>query len=192
MQSTLPPEILETARTQNAWQSKPVDTGLLHRIYDLAKMGPTSMNCSPLRVVYITTDEAKERLMPTLAEGNRGKVKAAPVCAILAHDTEFHRYFDRLFPHSDVAPMFRKDPQLAFNTMFRNSSLQCAYFMIAARSFGLDCGPMSGLNTDAVDKEFFSDSTWRTNFVCCLGYGDPEGLFPRLPRLDFEDACILA
>ncbi len=179
------------ARTHNSWLAKPVDEALLQRIWDLARMGPTSANCSPLRVVFVTTPEAKARLQPMLLEGNRKKTLAAPVTAIFASDSRFFDLLPELFPHADARAWFAgpANETLAATTAFRNSTLQAAYFMLAARALGLDCGPMSGFDNAAVDRAFFPDGRCRSNFLCNLGYGDPAGVFPRGPRLGFKDAC---
>ena len=160
-------------------------------MYDLAKMGPTSANLTPARFVFLTTSEAKERLIPALAPGNVEKSGTAPVVAIIAYDTEFYEQAPRLFPHMDMRPLFMGNPELSAETAFRNGSLQGAYFILAARSLGLDCGPMSGFDAVKVNAEFFPDGKWKANFLCNLGYGDPSKLFPRNPRLDFEEACVV-
>ena len=186
--------IFRQARTHSVWLDKPVSEITLQALWDLAKMGPTSANCSPLRVIFVQSREAKERLKPHLAPGNVDKVMSAPVCAILGHDMAFYEALPRLFPHTDARSWFVGDEKrgLAETTAFRNGSLQGAYFMLAARALGLDCGPMSGFDNDGVDREFFAGTTVRSNFLCNLGYGDVEQLFPRSPRLDFEEACQIA
>ncbi|MDE1172318.1 MAG: malonic semialdehyde reductase [Parvibaculaceae bacterium] len=182
--------IFRTARTHNAWADKPVTTEQLHAIYDLMKMGPTSANASPARILFVTTPAAKERLSPFLSEGNRAKTLAAPVTAIIGHDLEFYERLPELFPHSpDAKKWFNWSPEFAEQTAFRNGSLQGAYLIIAARALGLDAGPMSGFDVDGVNKEFFPDGKVKANFLCNLGYGDPAGLFDRSPRLDFDVAC---
>ena len=179
------------ARTHNAWQDKPVAPELLRKLYDAAKFGPTSANCSPMRVVFLTTREAKERLKPFLIEGNVDKTMAAPVTAIIANDRQFYDELPRLFPHANARSWFAGDDKADFaaTAAMRNGSLQGGYFILAARALGLDCGPMSGFNNAAVDAAFFPDGRWASNFLCNLGYGDPAGLFPRSPRLSFEEAC---
>jgi 3-hydroxypropanoate dehydrogenase len=181
------------ARTHNAWLDKPVDDALLRRIWDLARMGPTSANCSPLRVVFVKSAEAKARLCPALLEGNRAKTMAAPVTAIFGYDRLFYDLLPRLFPHTDARAWFAGPDKedLANTTAFRNGTLQAAYFMLAARALGLDCGPMSGFDNAWVDREFFPDGRIKSNFICNLGYGDRAALFPRSPRLEFDEACTI-
>ena len=184
--------IFRHARTHNAWLPKPVSDDTLRRMYELMKWGPTSANCSPARILYIRSHEAKERLKPALSEGNRDKTMAAPVTAILGYDLEFYEMLPRLFPHDQSArSWFAGKPEVIRSTAFRNGTLQGAYMMIAARAVGLDCGPMSGFDNAKVDAEFFSNSAVQSNFLCNLGYGDPEGLFPRSPRLPFDEACAI-
>jgi 3-hydroxypropanoate dehydrogenase len=184
-------QIFRAARTHNVWLPHPVPSQLLRQAYELASLGPTSANTTPARYVFLTTREAKERLRPALAPGNVEKTMAAPVTAIIAWDTEFHEKLPRLFPQRDMRSMFLGKPDLIEATAFRNSSLQGAYFMLAARSLGLDCGPMSGFDAAKVDAEFFPDGKWKSNFLCNLGYGDSTKLFPRNPRLSFEEACLI-
>jgi len=182
--------LFRDARSQNAWTSEPVSETLLRAVYDLAKMGPTSANCSPGRFVLLVSQASKERLKPHLSPNNVNKVMTAPVCVIFAHDTEFYENIPRLFPHNAAAKdWFKSNPAFAETTAFRNGTLQGAYFMLAARTLGLDCGPMSGFNNEGVDKEFFPDGKFKSNFICSIGHGDPKGLFPRNPRLTFEEAC---
>ncbi len=181
--------LFRTARTHNGWQDKPVPESLLHEAYDLAKMAPTSANCSPMRVVFVTTPEGKERLKPSLSAGNLEKTMAAPVTAIIAYDTKFYDELPRLFPHADARSWFTSNQALIDITAMRNGTLQGAYLMLAARAVGLDCGPMSGFDNAKVDAEFFPDGRFKSNFLCNLGYGDPSKLFPRSPRFAFEDAC---
>lgn len=181
-------QLFRTARTYNGFIDKPVTTDILRQIHDLLRWGPTSANCCPLRVVFVTTAEAKERLRPALSAGNLTKTMSAPVTAILAYDTQFAEHLPRLFPHVDARPWFA-NPQVASETAFRNSTLQAAYFMLAARALGLDCGPMSGFDQGKVNAEFFPDGRFKANFICNLGYGDPSSLFDRSPRFDFEDVC---
>jgi len=184
--------LFRDARTHNAWQDKEVSDVLLEAIYDLAKLGPTSANCSPMRVVYVRSPEAKARLKPTLDAGNVEKTMAAPVTAIIGHDQEFFQHLPRLFPHAaDARSWFAGKPAHIETTAFRNGSLQGAYFILSARALGLDCGPMSGFDNEAVDREFFPSGTVRSNFLCNLGHGDPKGLFPRSPRFDFDDVCTI-
>ena len=181
--------IFRQARTHNAWQADDVGDDLLGRIWDLAKMGPTSANCSPLRVVFVRSQEAKERLRPCLAAGNVEKTMAAPVTAIFGNDLAFHDRLPDLFPHADARAWFVGDEALIQATADRNGTLQAAYFMLAARALGVDCGPMSGFDHDKVDAAFFAGTTVRSNFLCNLGHGDHGALFPRSPRLSFDDAC---
>ena len=181
--------LFREARTHNGWQDKEVSGVLLEAVYDLAKMGPTSANCSPMRVVYVTTPAAKERLKPALDPGNVDKTMAAPVTAIIGYDLAFYELLPTLFPHTDARAWFVGKDQLARDTAFRNGSLQGAYFMLAARALGLDCGPMSGFNNAKVDEAFFPEGTVKSNFLCNLGYGEPAALHPRSPRLDFDQAC---
>lgn len=181
--------LFRNARTHNAWRDEPVSTVLLQAIYDLAKMAPTSANCQPMRLLFVTTPEAKSRLKPHLSEGNRDKTMAAPVTAIVGHDLEFYEELPRLFPHTDARSWFTGDDAKIADTAFRNGSLQGAYLMIAARALGLDVGPMSGFDNAGVDAEFFAETSIKSNFLCNLGYGDPEKLHERSPRPDFDDFC---
>lgn len=183
--------LFRTARTHYAWQEKPVSQELLHQVYDLAKMGPTSANLSPARFVFLTSTAAKARLLPALAPANVEKSRTAPVVVIMAYDTEFYEQAPKLFPHTDARAWFLGNQALIDATAFRNATLQAAYFLIAARALGLDCGPMSGFDQDKLNAEFFPDGKWKANFICNLGYGDPKNLFPRGPRLTFEEASIL-
>jgi 3-hydroxypropanoate dehydrogenase len=181
--------IFRTARSQNKWLDKPVSAALLMAVYDLMRMGPTSANCSPARIVFLTTEEAKERIRPHLLPQNIEKTMTAPAVAVIGYDLDFPQHMPRLFPHNPGAKDWFNDPVLREKTAFRNGTLQGAYFMIAARALGLDCGPMSGFNNDAVDKEFFAGTNVKSNFICGVGYGDPSGVFPRSPRLEFDEAC---
>ena len=181
--------IFREARTYAAWMPEPVSTELLKQVYELTKLGPTSGNGSPARFVFVTTPEAKERLKPALMPGNVEKTMTAPVTVIVAWDTEFFVHLPKLFPHFDMRPMYTSNAAHAEETAFRNSSLQGAYFIIAARALGLDCGPMSGFNKAAVDAEFFPDGKWKANFLINLGYGDKSKLYPRGHRLSFDEAA---
>lgn len=181
--------LFNEARTFNNFTDTPVSDELLHQIYDLARMGPTSANCCPMRVVFVKSDEAKEKLKPCLMEGNVDKTMKAPVCAIIAQDMEFYEKLPHLFPHTDARSWFVGKPDYIESTAFRNSSLQGAYFIMAARALGLDCGPMSGFSPKKVDEAFLSGTKWKSNFLINLGYGDNTGLFPRSPRLKFSEAC---
>ena len=182
-------QLFRAARTQNAWQNKPVSQTLLHALYDLIRMGPTSANCSPARLVFITTSEGRERIKPFLAPNNVAKVMQAPVTVIIGHDLEFYEKLPQLFPHADARSWFLGNEKLIQSTAFRNGTLQGAYLIMAARAVGLDCGPMSGFDNDGVDKAFFPGSATKSNFICSLGYGDPSAVFPRSPRLPFDEAC---
>jgi 3-hydroxypropanoate dehydrogenase len=182
--------LFRNARTHMAWLDKPVDDDLLRQIYDLAKMGPTSANTSPMRVVFVKSAAAKEKLKPTLDAGNVAKTMAAPVTAIVGMDLHFYEMLPKLFPHTDARPWFSSLPDGKLEYLaLRNSSLQGAYLMLAARGLGLDCGPMSGFNNAQVDELFFAGTTTKSNFLCNLGYGDGSKLHPRAPRLDFDEAC---
>lgn len=181
--------IFRDARTRNGWEDRKVAKTLMQAVYDLTKMGPTSANCSPARFVFVTSDEAKARLKPHLSEGNAAKTMAAPCCVIIGHDMAFYEKLPELFPHTDAKSWFAGNDDLIKTTAFRNGTLQGAYFMIAARALGLDCGPMSGFNNEGVDKEFFAGTTFKSNFLCNIGYGTDENMFPRSPRLGFDDAC---
>ncbi len=182
-------QLFRNARTQNKWQAKPVSPTLLHALYDLLRMGPTSANCSPARFVFVTTDAGRERLKPHLLPSNVSKVMTAPVTVIIGHDLAFYEKLPHLFPHTDARSWFVGNEQLIQTTAFRNGTLQGAYLIMAARSLGLDCGPMSGFNNAGVDQEFFANTTIKANFICGLGYGDPSGVFARSPRLAFDEAC---
>ncbi len=182
--------IFRSARSHSVWLDKTVDDALLKQVYDLAKFGPTSANMCPLRMVFVKSREAKERLKPALDAGNVTKVMTAPVTAILGMDIHFYDKLPRLFPHVDAKAWFKDLPENVLEYIaLRNSSLQGAYFMLAARALGLDCGPMSGFNNAKVDAEFFAGTTIKSNFLCALGYGDASKLHPRSPRLAFEEAC---
>jgi 3-hydroxypropanoate dehydrogenase len=184
--------IFRDARTYSAWLPRDVDEAILRRVYDLAKLGPTSANTSPMRIEFVKSREAKERLKPALAPGNVDKTMAAPVCAIIANDSEFYEFIPRLFPHYPAfKEMFIGPDKSEFTRVhaLRNGSLQGAYFILAARALGLDAGPMSGFDNAKVDAEFFPDGRWKSNFLCNLGYGDPSKLHPRLPRLPFDEVC---
>jgi 3-hydroxypropanoate dehydrogenase len=182
--------IFREARTHNGWLDQPVDDSLLTEVYNLAKMGPTSANMSPMRVVFVKSKAAKQKLKPALAAGNLEKTMAAPVTAIIAMEIRFYEMLPKLFPHVDAKAWFKDLPEATLEyTALRNGSLQGAYFMLAARSLGLDCGPMSGFDNAQVDAAFFAGSTVKSNFLCNLGYGDKSKLYPRNPRLSFDEAC---
>jgi len=190
-------QLFRQARTYHSWLHRPVSDELLRRLYDLLKWGPTSANLAPARFAFLRTREAKERLRPALSPGNVDQTMKAPVTVIVAYDERFFEKATVLFPHNaKVRDAFTASPAFAESTAFRNGSLQGAYLILAARSLGLDCGPMSGFDNAKVDDLFFPApptpaSRWRSNFLCNLGYGDPAGLYPRGPRLDFDDACRL-
>jgi 3-hydroxypropanoate dehydrogenase len=185
--------IFRQARTHTVWLDKPVDDDVLRQVYDLAKMGPTSANMCPLRIVFVRSKDAKAKLKPALDAGNVDKTMAAPVTAIIGMDIHFFEKLPKLFPHADAKAWFKDLPENVLEYMaLRNSSLQGAYFMLAARSLGLDCGPMSGFNNAKVDAAFFAGTTVKSNFLCNLGHGDATKLLPRSPRLTFEEACKIA
>jgi len=181
------------ARTQNGWLPTPVTDDQLREIYDIMKVGPTSANSSPARVVFLRTPEAKTRLLPALSPTNVDKTKAAPVTAIIGYDTHFFEWMPKkLFAHRpEMADNYAKNAALAEITAFRNGTLQGAYFMLAARAVGLDVGGMSGFDNAKVDAEFFPDRRVRSNFLCNVGHGDPAKVMVKLPRLDFDEACTL-
>ncbi len=182
--------IYRNARTHTVWLDQPVDDNLLRLAYDLAKLGPTSANMCPMRIVFVKSKEAKEKLKPTLDPGNVDKTMKAPVTAIIAMDLHFYDQLPKLFPHADARAWFKDLPENVLEYIaLRNSSLQGAYFMLAARSLGLDCGPMSGFNNAKVDQAFFAGTTVKSNFLCNLGHGDAAKLYPRNPRLTFDEAC---
>jgi len=177
------------AHTHRYWQPKPVEDATLEAAYAIARMAPTSANCSPMRVVFVKSPAAKERLRPALIESNVRQTMAAPATAIIAYDLEFYELLPRLYPPADARSWFVGKDQAIRETAFRNGSLQGAYFIIAARAVGLDCGPMSGFDNAKLDAAFFPDRRWKSNFLCNLGYGDPAKLSPRSPRLEFAEAC---
>jgi 3-hydroxypropanoate dehydrogenase len=181
--------LFREARTQNKWQDKPVSTALLMAVYDLMRWGPTSANISPARFAFVVSQQAKERLKPYLSPGNQAKTMSAPVTVIIGYDLDFAEHVPQLFPHMPEAKNWFKDPKFAEVSAIRNGTLQGAYFMLAARALGLDCGPMSGFDNAGVDREFFADGSIKSNFICSIGYGDPAGVFPRNPRLSFDEAC---
>ncbi|MGI9520097.1 MAG: malonic semialdehyde reductase [Hyphomicrobiaceae bacterium] len=184
--------MLLDARTHYGWQDKQVTMSTLRRLYDLAKMGPTSMNQQPMRVLFVQSQDAKERLRPCLIEGNIAKMMAAPVTAIIAYDLNFFEELPRLFPPNlNAKDIFKKNATAAQINAFRNGTLQGAYFMLAARAVGLDIGGMSGFDNTKVDEAFFQGSSLKSNFLCNLGYADTSRIFRRLPRLEFDEACEL-
>ena len=182
--------LFRDARSQNRWLRREVSRDTLQELHDLMKWGPTSANSWPQRVVFAASAEAKERLASVAMPGNQDKIRQAPVTAILAYDLAFFEKMDVFFAHDPgMAEMFRSNAELSEVTAFRNATLQGAYFMIGARSLGLDCGPMSGFDNGKCDELFFAGTSVRSNFLCSIGYGDPEGLFPRLPRPEFGEVC---
>ena len=182
--------IFSNARTYNDWQKKGVSNKILNELYDLMKFGPTSANCSPSRIIFIKSPEAKERLKPFIIESNLEKTMTAPVTAIIAFDIDFHKHLPKLFPHDlDAQNWFNYSQEVAYTNAFRNSSIQGGYFIIAARMLGLDCGPMSGFDQNGLDKEFFPNSNIKSNFLCNIGYGDPTNIFKRSPRFEFDEVC---
>ena len=195
IKTPISPEALDQlfceARTHSAWLPEPVPVELLRKAYELARLGPTSANGSPARFVFLTTPGAKGLLKPVLAPGNVEKTMAAPVTVIIAWDTEFHEHLPRLFPQADIRSYFVGNKPRIEENAFRNSSLQAAYFILATRALGLDCGPMSGFDADELNAAFFPDGKWKVNLLCNLGYGDPSKLHPRNPRLNFEEASVI-
>jgi 3-hydroxypropanoate dehydrogenase len=184
--------VFRSARTYNGFTNEPVTEGELRQLYDLMKWGPTSANQSPLRIIWCTSDEAKAKLASACSAQNAPKVLKAPVTAILGMDTEFYEKLPKLFPHTDARAWFVGNEALIKESAFRNSTLQGAYFIVAARLLGLDTGPMSGFDAKKVDELFFAGTPVKTNFISTLGHGDPASIFDRLPRLDFEDATSFA
>lgn len=186
-------QLFRSARTYNDWSNAPVDEETLRRLYDLLKWGPTSANASPARFVWVRSAEGKSRLASLAMEQNRAKILAAPVTVIIGHDMNFPEMMPHLFPaRGEMMQQFFKQPGVAEVTAIRNGSLQGGYLIIAARALGLDCGPMSGFDNAAVDREFFAGTRIQSNFICCLGHGKPESVFPRNPRLTFDEAGRIA
>ena len=182
--------LFRTARSRNAWRADPLPDNITREIYDLTRWGPTAANTTPGRFVFVRSESAKSRLKPHLAAGNVEKVMTAPCCVIVAYDTRFYDLMPKLFPSRDMRSAFVGNDALIDETAKRNSTLQGAYLMMAARCLGLDCGPMSGFNAASLDADFFPDGRWKSNFLCAIGYGSDEKLFPRNPRLDFDEACM--
>ncbi|WP_448585642.1 malonic semialdehyde reductase [Thermaurantiacus sp.] len=182
-------QLFRLARTRNGWAPAPVDEGRLRALYDLLRMGPTSANCSPARFLFCASTEARARLADCATGSNAAKIRAAPVTVIIGMDLHFHERLPFLFPHTDARSWFAGNEALLRETAFRNSSLQGAYLILAARALGLDCGPMSGFDKSRVDAEFWAGTRVETNFLCSIGTGTDENLFPRSPRLPFEEAC---
>lgn len=181
--------LFRSARTYSKWKDQSVSDVMLKAVFDLFKMAPTSANCSPARVIFVKSAEEKQRLKPCMAEGNIEKTMNAPVTAIIAMDNEFHEQLPKLYPHTDARSWYVGKDKLINETAMRNSSLQGAYLIMAARALGLDCGPMSGFNPDKIKEAFFNDKNWTANFLCNLGCGDETGLHSRSPRFEFDDAC---
>jgi 3-hydroxypropanoate dehydrogenase len=184
-------QLFRAARTQNKWQDRPVPDAKLQELYELLKWGPTSANSSPARFVFVRTPEGKAKLKEALSAGNMEKTMTAPVTAIVCYDSYFYDKLGQLFPHADAKPWFTSSPEFAEKTAFRNGSLQGAYLMLAARAIGLDVGAMSGFDNAKVDELFLFGTGWKSNFLVNLGYGDVAGLFPRSPRLSFDEAARL-
>ncbi len=191
LDSTALDQLFDKARTNNKWQPRDVPDTLLRQIVDHMKWGPTSANCSPARFIFVKSLDAKARLKPHLSPGNVEKTMAAPATAIIGYDPKFYEYLPRLYPPADAQSWFAGKKDHADTTAFRNGSLQGGYFILAARALGLDCGPMSGFNNAGVDAEFFAGTEIRSNFLCNLGYGDPEGVYPRSPRFSFDEIASI-
>ncbi|MBI1405067.1 MAG: malonic semialdehyde reductase [Caulobacter sp.] len=186
-------QLFREARTRNGWQTEPLPETLIRAVYDLARMGPTSANACPARFVFVTSEAGKERLAACASAQNAPKIRQAPCTVIIGHDLEFMDRLPELFPHNPGAKdWFPKGSEVAQVTAFRNGTLQGAYLIMAARSLGLDCGPMSGFANDKVDEAFFAGTSVKSNFICSIGHGTDKDLFPRSPRLSFEDACQIA
>ena len=181
--------LFRTARTFNQFLDRPVADATLHEIFDLMKWGPTTANSCPARFVFVRSPEAKARLKPAIAAGNAEKTMAAPVTVVVAYDLEFYEKLPRLFPHTDARAWFAGKPEAITSAAFRNGAIQGGYFILAARAMGLDCGPMSGFDNAKLDATFFPDGKWKSNFLINLGYGDKATVYPRNPRLAFEEAC---
>lgn len=193
MAETLPADVLKQlfteARSHKAWTNKPVSDAQLKELYDLAKWGPTSVNANPARFVFVKSAEAKEKLVPALMGGNVQQVKDAPVTVIVAQDMKFYEHLPKLMPAFDARSMFAANAALTESTAFRNSSLQGAYLILAARALGLDLNAMSGFDNAKVDEAFFKGTDWKSNFIATIGYADHSKVFPRGPRLTFEEAA---
>ena len=181
--------LFRNARTHNGWQDRPVPEETLRKLYDLLKWAPTSFNCQPARFVFVASPEAKERLKKHLIPSNAEKTMKASACVIVAYDTKFYEHLPANFPAYDAKPMFEGNAELADATARRNGSLQGGYLIMAARSLGLDCGPMSGFNPASLDADFFPEGRFKSNFLCNIGYGTDENLYPRGPRHAFEEVC---
>ena len=185
-------QLFREARTHNAWQDRPVTDEQLHALYDVLKFGPTSANSSPARFIFVRTPEGKAKLKGSLSPGNIEKTMTAPVTVIVAHDPKFYDLLPKLLPHADAKNWFSGNYSLAEQTAFRNGTLQGGYLIMAARALGLDTGPMSGFDSGKVEEAFMTDNGWKANLLINSGYGDPAGLFPRSPRLAFDEACRFA
>lgn len=184
--------LFRKARSYNSWQDKPVSDEQLNQLYELMKWGPTAANSCPARFVFVKSDGAKQKLKECLNEGNIEKSMTAPVVAIIGMDLEFYEKLAKLFPHTDAKSWFAGNDKKIYDNAFRNSSLQGAYLMLAARSLGLDCGPMSGFDYPRLEATFFPDGKVKANFICAIGYGSEDKLYPRGPRLEFDEACQIA
>lgn len=182
-------QIFVQARSYNSWSDKPLADDTIEQLYQLASLGPTTANTSPARFVFVRSDGGRERLRPHLNPGNLAKTMSAPCCVIIAYDTQFYEFMPQLFPSRDMTATFAGKPELIDEVARRSSTLEGAYLIVAARALGIDAGPMSGFNAQTLDAEFFPDGRWKSNFLCNLGYGTPDGLFPRNPRLRFDQAC---
>ena len=182
-------QLFRNARTHNGWETDPLPPSLLRELYELARFGPTAANSSPARFVFVTSAEAKEKLASVASGSNQPKIKAAPATVIIGYDLDFPEHLATLFPHAPGMKGVFADPAVAQQTAFRNASLQGAYFIIAARSLGLDCGPMSGFDNAKLDALFFAGTKIKSNFICSIGHGNGVNLFERLPRLSFGEAC---
>ncbi len=181
--------LFNQARTYSVWENREVPDEILHKIYDLAKMAPTAVNCQPMRVVFVRSPEAKKKLEACLDPGNLKKTMSAPVTAIIAGDTRFYDHLGKLYPIADVKPWFEGNAEAVNDTVLRNTALQGAYLILAARALGLDCGPMSGFDKQKTDEVFFKGTPYKSNFLCNIGYGVRPYPHPRLPRFDFDEAC---
>lgn len=181
--------LFRNARSHNSWLDKSVSKTQIQQIYTLMKFGPTAANNCPARITFVQSNKAKENLKPHLDKGNIDKAMSAPVVAIIAYDTQFYKKLDKLFPHTDARSWYEGKPKKIKSAGEMNATLQGAYFMLAVRSIGLDCGPMGGFNAETLDQTFFPDGKTKSIFICGIGYGDKEKLFPRSPRLDFDEAC---
>ncbi|MSP55149.1 MAG: malonic semialdehyde reductase [Myxococcales bacterium] len=184
-------QLFTAARSQNGWTDQPVTDAEIASLWELTRMGPTSANCLPARLIFLRSAESRARLLPLLTEANRPKTSAAPLTVVIGFDLEFFHNLPRLFPHADAAAWFSGNPALARETAVRNGSLQGAYFMLAARALGLDVGPMSGFDAAGVNREFFPGGRVEVNFICNVGHGDPAAIYPRSPRLGFDEACTV-